>query len=144
MVSSTPQPHFTSGKEPVTIFQEAGWAPGPVWRGGKSRPHRNSIPDHPACSQSLHQLSYPAHSMDIPLYYKQWNPRLSLQNKFSEDELRENEETLLTSREFRIGYFIMNCPVTWNRISRENNRALEAQRGFNNVEPAQNLRSADP
>ena len=28
VVSSTPQPHFTPGKDPVTIVQEAGWAPG--------------------------------------------------------------------------------------------------------------------
>ena len=44
VVSSTPRPHFTPGKEPVTILQEAGWAPGPVWTGGKSRPPRDSIP----------------------------------------------------------------------------------------------------
>ena len=31
-------------KEPVPIVQEAGWIPGPVWTGGKSRPHRDSIP----------------------------------------------------------------------------------------------------
>jgi hypothetical protein len=30
-VSSTPQPHFTPGKDPVPIVQEAEWAPGPVW-----------------------------------------------------------------------------------------------------------------
>ena len=48
MVSSTPRPHFTPGEDPVPILQEAGWAPGPVWTGGKSRPHRNSIPDGPA------------------------------------------------------------------------------------------------
>jgi len=42
--SSTPRPHFTPGKYPVSILQEAGWAPGPVWTGGKSRPHRDSIP----------------------------------------------------------------------------------------------------
>jgi len=31
-----------------------GWlAPGPVWTGGKSRPHRDSIPDCPARTQSL-------------------------------------------------------------------------------------------
>ena len=35
---------------PVPILQEAGWAPGPVWTGGKSRPHRDSIPDRPARS----------------------------------------------------------------------------------------------
>ena len=50
MVSSTPRPHFTPGKDPVPILQEAGWAPGPVWTGEKSRPHRHSIPDRAARS----------------------------------------------------------------------------------------------
>ena len=50
MVSSTPRPHFTPGKDTVPILQGAGWAPGPVWTGGKSRPHRDSIPDRPARS----------------------------------------------------------------------------------------------
>jgi len=62
VVSSTPRPHFAPGKEPVPILQEAGWAPGPVWTGGKSRPHRDSIPDRPARSQSLYRLSYAAHT----------------------------------------------------------------------------------
>jgi len=35
VVSSTPRPHFTTGKDPVPILQAAGWAPGPVWTGGK-------------------------------------------------------------------------------------------------------------
>ena len=61
VVSSTPRPHFTPRKDPVTILQEAGWAPGPVWTGGKPRPHRDSIPDRPARSHSLYRLSYPAH-----------------------------------------------------------------------------------
>ena len=62
MVSSTPRPHFTPRKDPVPILQEAGWAPGPVWTDGKSRPHRDSIPDCPARSQSLYRLSYTAHA----------------------------------------------------------------------------------
>jgi len=62
VVSSTPRPHFTPGKDPVPILQEAGWAPGPVWAGGKSRPRRDSIPDRPARSQSLYRLSYRAHT----------------------------------------------------------------------------------
>ena len=62
MVSSTPRLHFTPGKDSVPIVQEAGWAPGPIWTGGKSRPHRDSIPDRPARSRSLYRLSYPAHS----------------------------------------------------------------------------------
>jgi hypothetical protein len=61
VVSNTLQPHFTAGKDPVPILQEAGWAPGPVWTDRKSRPHRDSIPDRPAHSQSLYWLSYPAH-----------------------------------------------------------------------------------
>jgi len=60
VVSNTPQPHFTPGKDPVPILQEAGSAPGPVWTDGKFRPHRDSIPDRPARSQSLYRLSYPA------------------------------------------------------------------------------------
>jgi len=59
------QPHdpaaSTPGKDPVPILQEAGCAPGPVWTGGKFCPHRDSIPDRPARSQSLSRLSYPAH-----------------------------------------------------------------------------------
>ena len=41
---------FTPGKDPVPIVQGAGWAPGPVWTGGKSRRHRDSIPDRPGRS----------------------------------------------------------------------------------------------
>ena len=58
VVSSTPRPLYTPGKDPVLILQEALWAPGPVWTGGKSRPHRDSIPDRPVCSQQLYRLSY--------------------------------------------------------------------------------------
>jgi len=61
VVSSTPRPHFTPGKDPVPILQEAGWARGPVWTGGKSRPHTDSIPDRPDRTQSLYRLSYPVH-----------------------------------------------------------------------------------
>jgi len=56
-----PQPYFNPWKDSVLILQEAGWAPGPVWTGEKSRPHQDSNPHHPAHSQSLYRLSYPAH-----------------------------------------------------------------------------------
>ena len=61
MVSSTPRPHLTPGKDPAPILQEAGWAPGPVWTDEKTRPHRDSIPDRPARRKSLYRLSYRAH-----------------------------------------------------------------------------------
>ena len=45
-----PRPLLTPRKDPLLIVQEAGWAPGPVWTGGKSHRHRDSIPDCPARS----------------------------------------------------------------------------------------------
>jgi len=69
VVSSTSRSHFTPVKDPVPILQ-AGWATGPVWMGGKSRLHRDSIPDHPARSQSLYRLRYPAHTIEINIT---WN-----------------------------------------------------------------------
>ena len=65
VVSSTPRPHFTPRKDPVPILQAVGWAPLPVWTGGKSRPHRDSILGRPAHSQSLYRLSYPVHNNNI-------------------------------------------------------------------------------
>ena len=50
VVSTTPRAHFTPGKDPVPILQEAGWDPGPVWTGGKYRTHRDSEPYRPARS----------------------------------------------------------------------------------------------
>ena len=47
---STARPHFSPGKDPVPILQEAVCAPGPVWTGGKSRPRRDSVPDLPTRS----------------------------------------------------------------------------------------------
>jgi len=44
-VSVTPRPLFTPGKNPVSIVQEAGLAPGPVWTGAENlASHRDSIP----------------------------------------------------------------------------------------------------
>ena len=63
------QPHAPAasvpGKDPVPIVQEAGWAPGPVWTGGKSRHNRDSIPDRPARTQSLYRLNYPANCIAV-------------------------------------------------------------------------------
>ena len=69
VVSGMPRLHFTPGKDLVPIVQEAGWATGPVWMDGKSRAHRDSIPDHPARSQLLYQLSYLAHYW-TPIQFK--------------------------------------------------------------------------
>ena len=64
MVCSTPRPHFTPGKDPVPIVQEAGWAPGPVWKGGKSRPHWDSILDSPARSSVAIPTELPGYTLN--------------------------------------------------------------------------------
>jgi len=69
VVSSTARPHFTPAKDPVPIVKEAGWAPGPVLTGGKSCPHRDSIPDRPVRSQSIYRLSYLAHIKITNIYW---------------------------------------------------------------------------
>ena len=43
----------------VSIVQEAGWTPGPVWTGAENlAPTGTRFPDRPARSQSLCRLSY--------------------------------------------------------------------------------------
>jgi hypothetical protein len=58
---SAPRPgRFTPGKDPVSIVQNVGWAPGPVWTCAKSlAPTGIQSPNCPARSQSLYRLSYP-------------------------------------------------------------------------------------
>ena len=68
-VSVTPGRSLPPGKDPVPIVQEAGWAPGLVWTGGKSRSTGIRSLDRPALSQSLYRLSYPAHRIAY-VYHK--------------------------------------------------------------------------
>jgi len=68
VVSSTPRPHLTPGKVPVPTLQAAGWASWPVWKGGKSRPQRDSIPYRPARSSAAIPTELPgpqAHGENI-------------------------------------------------------------------------------
>jgi len=64
-LSVTPRPLFTTGKDPVPIVQEVGWAQGPVWIGAEKISPSTGIrsPDRPARSQSLYRLSYRAHML---------------------------------------------------------------------------------
>jgi len=63
VVSSTPRPHFTSGKDPIPILQEARWGRRADLDGRKNLvPTGIPSPDLPARSQSLYPLSYPAHA----------------------------------------------------------------------------------
>ena len=70
---------FNPGKDLVPIVQEVGWGPGPVWMGGKSRPHWDSIPNRPARSQSLYWLSYP-HRISVAISWSNCVQFSPLQN----------------------------------------------------------------
>ena len=61
--AARPGRNLTPGKDPVPILQEAGWASGPVWTDGISRPHRDSIPDRPARSSVAIPTELPGPSM---------------------------------------------------------------------------------
>jgi len=62
VVSITPRPLSTPGKDSVPIVHEAGWAPGSVWTGAENLALTwIRYPDRPARSQSLYRVSYPAH-----------------------------------------------------------------------------------
>ena len=78
-------------ERPGTHFT-GGWVvPGPVWTYGKSRPHRHSIPDRPARSQSLYRLSYPAHYMYYSLH--DLFRKSPVKNRISSNEGRSYFET---------------------------------------------------
>ena len=83
MVSVTPWPLFTPGKDPVPIVQEAEWAPGLVWTSAKNLV-RTGIrsPDRPARSQSLYRLLYPAHSGIAVLSKFAFHPPRALKQEF--------------------------------------------------------------
>jgi hypothetical protein len=63
VVSSTPRPYFTPVKDTVPIVQEPGWAPGPVWTGGKSHPTGfDPRTVHPVVSRYTDWATRPTHS----------------------------------------------------------------------------------
>ena len=90
MVSVKPRPLFISGKGPVPIVEEAGWAPGPVWTCAENlAPTGIRSPDRPARSQSLYRLQYPAHYMEkAPFYVLSVKMRLSGTCHKVKEELR--------------------------------------------------------
>jgi hypothetical protein len=61
-----PRPLSTLGKDLIPIVQEAGWAAEQVWTGAENlATTRIRSLDHPAHSQLLYQLSYPAHMIIV-------------------------------------------------------------------------------
>ena len=76
--AASPGRTLPPGIDVLPIVHEAEGASGPVWTGGKSRPHRDSIPDRPARSQSLYRLSYPAHAVQYRTHiFTLWDPMRS-------------------------------------------------------------------
>jgi len=115
VVSSTPRPHFTSGKDPVPILQVAGWAPVPVWTGGKPRPHRDSIPDRPGRSSVAIPTELPGPPIAVCTVKNSW---------WWTEELSETCRVLFQKQIWEIsasGWFYYKnlplCTVTWTSDS---------------------------
>jgi len=59
---------FTSGKDPLPIVQETGWAPGPIWTDAENlAPTGIRSPDRQVRSKLLHRLSYHGHHLHFLL-----------------------------------------------------------------------------
>ena len=57
---ATPRPLYHRERDPVSIAQEADWAPGPVWTGVENlAPTGFRSPECPARSESPHRLRHP-------------------------------------------------------------------------------------
>jgi len=52
------------GKTRYRFYRRLGGPPGLVWTGGKSRPHRDSIPDRPARSSVTILTTWPTYKID--------------------------------------------------------------------------------
>ena len=58
--TSFPRPLYPRERDPITIVQEVGWVPGPVWNSVENVGCTGiRFPESPARSESLYWLSYP-------------------------------------------------------------------------------------
>ena len=97
VVSSTLRPYFAPGKDPVPIVQEAGWAPGPVWTGIKSRPTGIRSPDRqPAVSPYNDWATWPT---------TQCNYSLLVHDKWY---IWKRPSTLCRRRNYKINFLSVN------------------------------------
>jgi len=101
VVSSTHRPHFTPGKDPISILKEVGWAPGPVWTAGKSRPHRDSIPESVTETSRIYTFPHLSRIYVIALFV----PRLKI--------------LVVRHISLSVHYFYLftYIPVNYNRLS---------------------------
>jgi len=79
-----------------------GWV-GPrtgLERCGKSRPHRDSIPDRPARSQSLYRLRYPTHKYKLLQTFIHMIYYLLPKAKFYQEKSRYNMSVRLCLQQF--------------------------------------------
>ena len=64
VVNAPPRALFTPRKDPVPLVQEAGWAPGPDWKGAENLDPTEFDPRTvQPVTQSLYRLNYPSPPM---------------------------------------------------------------------------------
>ena len=67
--STPPSGRLTASNNPVPILQEAGWAPEPVWKGEKNRPHRDEIPGTSSPAHMLNLIRLISEETEVLLHY---------------------------------------------------------------------------
>ena len=78
------------GKETVPIFQEAGYGPGPVWKGAENlAPTEIPSPDCPARSELLYRLRYPGRHAKTEARWT-WGQRMKVRNYKLRSEKKSN------------------------------------------------------
>jgi len=70
VVKAKGRPLYRRQRDPVSIVQEAGWAPEPVWKGVENLDPTGILsPDGSVCSESLYRRGYPVHKLSEYKHY---------------------------------------------------------------------------
>ena len=108
--ASRPGRSLPLGKDPVSIVQEAGWAPGPVWTGVENpAPTGIRSPDRPARSQTLPG----PHLLAVQSILLQFSERALQPTVQAVKAVRSKAVTLFTNTRVIAVKLFISFPVTY-------------------------------
>jgi hypothetical protein len=99
VVNATPRPLYPQERDPVSIVQEAGWAPGPVWTGAENlaptgfepRTVRPVASGYTDCKQRSVSVS-----MDKEMSRRSEQPSVCVRVRVCKDEVKRNSNSTET------------------------------------------------
>jgi len=112
--AARPDHTFTLWKDPVPILQDAGWTPGPVWTGGKSRPHRDPTPDRPARSSVAIPTELPGPPKGAGAISKKSDVKIGSQARPEDDPQGSKHAIILT---YIIIVVLTEIDVIYNKLN---------------------------